>query len=101
MITVTHFVLLATILFSIGIVGVIINTHNLIVMLLSIELILLAGNILFVAFSYFHGNLDGQLFSMFLLAITAAETAVALSVILLYFKHKKTVSINQSDQMRG
>ena len=101
MITLTHFVILAVILFMIGIVGVIINTHNLIVMLLSVEVILLAGNILFVAFAYFHGNMEGQLFSMFLLAVTAAETAVALSIILLYFKRKKTVSMNQSEQMRG
>jgi NADH-quinone oxidoreductase subunit K len=100
MIEPTHFIILSVILFSLGIIGVVINTHNLIVMLLSIELILLASNILFVAFSFFHKDIEGQVFSMFLLAVSAAEVAIALSVILLYFKRKGTISINQQDQMR-
>jgi NADH-quinone oxidoreductase subunit K len=60
----------------------------------------LASNILFVAFSFFHKDIEGQVFSMFLLAVSAAEVAIALSVILLYFKRKGTISINQQDQMR-
>jgi NADH-quinone oxidoreductase subunit K len=101
MIEITHFIVLAVILFSLGIIGVIINTHNLIVMLLSIELILLSSNILFVAFSFFQKNIDGQVFSMFLLAVSAAEAAIGLSIILLYFKKKGTVSIHRNDQMKG
>ncbi len=101
MIEITHFLVLAIILFSLGVVGVIINTHNLIVMLLSIELILLAANLLFVSFSFFTQNVEGQMFSMFLLAISAAEAAIGLSIILAYFKVKGTISINQKDQMKG
>ena len=101
MIEITHFIVLSIILFSLGIIGVIINTHNLIVMLLSIELILLAANILFVSFSFFNANIAGQMFAMFLLAVSAAEAAIALSIILLYFKNKGTISINQKDQMKG
>ncbi len=101
MIEITHFLVLAIILFSLGVVGVIINTHNLIVMLLSIELILLAANLLFVSFSFFTQNVEGQMFSMFLLAISAAEAAIGLSIILAYFKAKGTISINQKDQMKG
>lgn len=101
MIDMIHFIGLAVLLFSIGIVGVIINTHNIIVMLLCAELMLLAANILFVAFSFFQKNIDGQLFSIFLLAIGAAEIAIGLSIVLFYFKEKGTVSIHQDDQMKG
>lgn len=101
MIDIIHFIGLAVLLFSIGIVGVIINTHNIIVMLLCAELMLLSANILFVAFSFFQKNIDGQLFSIFLLAIGAAEIAIALSIVLFYFKEKDTISIHQDDQMKG
>jgi NADH-quinone oxidoreductase subunit K len=100
MITIYHFIILAIILFSIGFVGVIINTHNLIIMLLSVEIMLLASNLLLTTFSFFTSNIKGQVAAMFFLAISAAEMAIALSIVMLYFKRKGTISINQQDQMR-
>lgn len=101
MITLQHFMVLSCILFTIGFLGVIINLHNIIVILLSIEIMLLATNILFVSLSYFLKNLDGQILSMFILGVSAAEAAIALSIAMLYFKKKQTVSLQLDERMKG
>jgi NADH-quinone oxidoreductase subunit K len=96
-----HFIILGTILFFIGLSGIIVKRSSIIGSLLSLELMLLAANINFVAYSSYLGNLDGQIFSIFILTIAAAESAVALAIIVCYFKNKNTININDINELKG
>jgi NADH-quinone oxidoreductase subunit K len=95
------FLLVAAILFTLGIVGIFLNRKNVIVILMSIELILLAVNINFVAFSHFLGDLVGQIFTLFVLTVAAAEAAIGLAIVVVYFRNRGTIEVEEINQMKG
>ena len=98
-ITLTHFLILSSLLFVIGIGGIFLNRKNIIVILMSIELMLLSVNINFVAFSAYLDNLLGQIFSLFILTIAAAEAAIGLAILVVYFRNKDSVAVEDVSQM--
>ncbi|MBP7253492.1 MAG: NADH-quinone oxidoreductase subunit NuoK [Alphaproteobacteria bacterium] len=98
---ITHYVVLASILFTISIFGLFVNRKNVIVLLMCIELILLAVNINFVAFSSYVGNITGQVFTMFVLTVAAAEAAIGLAILVVYFRNRGTIAVEDVHQMKG
>jgi NADH-quinone oxidoreductase subunit K len=96
-----HYLTLAAIIFTIGIVGIFLNRKNVIIILMSIELILLAVNINLVSFSIYLQNLVGQVFTMFILTVAAAEAAVGLAIIVIYYKNKGSINVEQIDSLKG
>ena len=103
-IPITYQLYLSIIIFTIGLIGVFLNRKNLIVLLMSIELIFLSANINFVAFNRFSSglnNLDGHVFSIFVIVLAAAEAAVALAIVINLFKNHQTVNIDEARELRG
>ena len=96
-----HYLTLAAIIFAIGIVGIFLNRKNVIIILMSIELMLLAVNINLVSFSIYLQNLVGQIFTMFILTVAAAEAAVGLSIIVLYYKNKGSINVEEISSLKG
>jgi NADH-quinone oxidoreductase subunit K len=96
-----HYLVVGAILFTLGVLGIFINRKNVIVILMSVELILLAVNINFVAFSVFLGDLVGQVFAMFVLTVAAAEAAIGLAILVIYFRNRGTIAVDDVRQMRG
>ena len=96
-----HYLTLAAIIFVIGVVGIFLNRKNVIIILMSIELILLAVNINLVSFSIYLQNLVGQVFTMFILTVAAAEAAVGLAIIVLYYKNKGSINVQQISSLKG
>ena len=96
-----HYLTLAAIIFTIGIIGIFLNRKNVIIILMSIELILLAVNINLVSFSIYLQNLVGQLFAMFILTVAAAEAAVGLAIIVIYYKNKGSINVEQVSSLKG
>ena len=96
-----HYLTLAAIIFVIGIVGIFLNRKNVIIILMSIELILLAVNINLVSFSIYLQNLVGQIFTMFIMTVAAAEAAVGLAIIVLYYKNKGSINVEQISSLKG
>ena len=96
-----HYLTLAAIIFVIGIVGIFLNRKNVIIILMSIELILLAVNINLVSFSIYLQNLVGQIFTMFILTVAAAEAAVGLAIIVLYYKNKGSINVEEISSLKG
>ena len=96
-----HYLTLAAIIFSIGIIGIFLNRKNVIIILMSIELILLAVNINLVSFSIYLQNLIGEVFTMFILTVAAAEAAVGLAIIVIYYKNKGSINVDQIDSLKG
>ncbi|MBS0567321.1 MAG: NADH-quinone oxidoreductase subunit NuoK [Proteobacteria bacterium] len=101
MITLSHYIVLGTILFCISVAGIFINRKNVIVLLMSIELMLLAVNTNFVAFSRFLGNVDGQVFVFFILTVAAAESAIGLAILVTLFRNRATINVGEIDSMKG
>jgi NADH-quinone oxidoreductase subunit K len=97
----THYLTVGAILFTLGIFGIFLNRKNVIVILMSIELMLLAVNINFVAFSVFGNNLIGQVFAMFVLTVAAAEAAIGLAILVVYFRNRGTIRVEDINMMRG
>ena len=97
----SHYLAIAAILFTIGVFGIFLNRKNVIVMLMSIELILLAVNINFVAFSSFLGDLVGQVFALFVLTVAAAEAAIGLAILVIYFRNRGTIAVEDVNLMKG
>ena len=97
----SHYLTVAAILFSLGIVGVFLNRKNVIIILMSIELMLLAVNINLVAFSSFLGDLVGQLFAIFVLTVAAAEAAVGLAILVVYFRNRGSIAVEDINMMKG
>lgn len=97
----TEFLTVAALLFGLGIAGIILNRKNIIVLLMSIELILLAVNTNFVAFSYFLGNMIGQLFVFFVLTVAAAEAAIGLAILVVLYRKRETIEVQQLDALKG
>ena len=96
-----HYLTLAAIIFTIGIIGIFLNRKNVIIILMSIELILLAVNINLVSFSIYLQNLIGQVFTMFVLTVAAAEAAVGLAIIVIYYKNKGSINVEQISSLKG
>src|SRR5579871_5244078 len=96
-----HYLVVAAILFTIGIFGIFLNRRNVIIILMSIELMLLAVNINFVAFSSFLHDLTGQVFAMFVLTVAAAEAAIGLAILVIYFRDRGTIAVDDVNRMKG
>ena len=96
-----HYLSLSAIIFSIGIIGIFLNRKNVIIILMSIELILLAVNINLVSFSIYLHDLTGQVFTMFILTVAAAEAAVGLAIIVMYYKNKGSIHVEQISSLKG
>jgi len=96
-----HYLTLAAIIFTVGIIGIFLNRKNVIIILMSIELILLAVNINLVSFSIYLQNLVGQVFAMFILTVAAAEAAVGLAIIVIYYKNRGSINVEQISSLKG
>jgi NADH-quinone oxidoreductase subunit K len=96
-----HYVTLGAVLFTIGVFGIFLNRKNVIIILMSIELMLLAVNINFVAFSTHLGDLVGQVFAMFVLTVAAAEAAIGLAILVVYFRNRGTIAVEDVNLMKG
>ena len=96
-----HYLTVAAILFTLGIFGIFLNRKNVIIMLMSIELMLLAVSINFVAFSVFLNDLVGQAFAMFVLTVAAAEAAIGLAILVVYFRNRGTIGVEDINMMKG
>ena len=96
-----HYLTVAAILFTLGIFGIFLNKKNVIIILMSIELMLLAVNINLVAFSSYLNDLTGQVFAMFVLTVAAAEAAIGLAILVVYFRNRGTIAVEQINQMQG
>ena len=101
MIGLAHYLTVAAILFVIGVLGIFLNRRNVILMLMALELLLLAVNINLVAFSAFLGDLTGQVFAMFVLTVAAAEAAIGLAILDIFFRRKGSIAVDDADRMRG
>ncbi len=97
----THYLIVSAALFTIGVVGIFVNRKNIIVILMAIELILLAVNLNFIAFSVFNGTITGQVFAMLVLTVAAAEAAVGLAILVVYFRNRGDISVENVDIMKG
>jgi NADH-quinone oxidoreductase subunit K len=100
-ITLQHYLLLGGILFAIAIAGIFLNRKNVIVLLMCIELMLLAVNFNFVAFSRFLGDLEGQVFVFFILTVAAAEAAIGLAILVVLFRQRRSINVEELDAMKG
>ncbi len=101
MITLTQVLILGAILFSISVAGIFLNRKNLIVLLMAIELMLLSVNMNFIAFSYYMGDLAGQVFVFFILTVAAAEAAIGLAILVVLFLNKRTINVHALNEMKG
>lgn len=96
-----HFLIVSAALFTIGVVGIFVNRKNVIVILMALELILLSVNLNLVAFSVFTGTIEGQIFAMLVLTVAAAEAAVGLAILVVYFRNRRDISVENVDLMKG
>src|SRR5574343_190211 len=99
--TLSHFLILGAILFAISVIGIFLNRKNLLVLLMAIELMLLAVNMNFVAFSHYLQDLSGQVFVFFILTVAAAESAIGLAILVVLFRNLKTINVDDLDQLKG
>ncbi|HXK55944.1 MAG TPA: NADH-quinone oxidoreductase subunit NuoK [Gammaproteobacteria bacterium] len=101
MLALTDFLMLGAILFSLSVAGIFLNRKNVIILLMCIELMLLAVNINFVAFSHFHGDTVGQVFVFFILTVAAAEAAIGLAILVVLFRNRRTINVEELDTLKG
>jgi NADH-quinone oxidoreductase subunit K len=101
MVTLSHYLILGAILFAIAVVGIFLNRKNVIILLMSIELMLLAVNMNFVAFSHYLGNLGGQVFVFFILTVAAAESAIGLAILVVLFRNTSTINVDDINALKG
>lgn len=100
-ITLNHYLVLSGLLFTIGVMGIFLNRRNVIIMLMSIELILLSVNLNFVAFSNSLNDISGQIFTLFILTVAAAESAIGLAILVVYFRNRGSIKIDDISVMHG
>jgi NADH-quinone oxidoreductase subunit K len=100
-ISLSHFLVVAAILFTLGVAGIVVNHKNIIVVLMSVELILLSVNINLVAFSAFLGDLTGQVFALFILTVAAAEAAIGLAILVTYYRNRGSIAVEDINLMKG
>lgn len=96
-----HFLVVAAVLFALGVIGIFVNRRNIIVILMAIELMLLAVNINFVAFSVYQHNMIGQVFAMIVLTVAAAEAAIGLAILVVYFRNRGDIAVESVNMMKG
>lgn len=101
MLVLSDFLILGAVLFCISMAGIFLNRKNMIVLLMCIELMLLAVNMNFLAFSHFGGNIHGQIFVFFILTVAAAESAIGLAILVVLFRNKRTINVEDLDSMKG
>lgn len=101
MISLSHYLILAAILFAIGVVGIFLNRKNLIVLLMAIELMLLAVNLNFIAFSHYLHDTAGQIFVFFILTVAAAESGIGLAILVALFRNMSTIDVDDLDSLKG
>ncbi len=101
MIPLSHYLILSALLFSVGVVGIFLNRRNLIIMLMAIELILLAVNMNFIAFSHHLGDLSGQVFVFFILTVAAAESAIGLAILVALFRNLRSIDVDDLGTLKG
>ncbi|MCF6257417.1 NADH-ubiquinone oxidoreductase chain K [hydrothermal vent metagenome] len=101
MISISHFLILGAILFCISIAGIFLNRKNVIIILMAIELMLLAVNMNFVAFSHYLGDIAGQVFVFFILTVAAAEAAIGLAILVVLFRNRRTINVEELDSLKG
>ena len=101
MLALTDFLMLGAILFSLSVAGIFLNRKNVIILLMCIELMLLAVNINFVAFSHFHGDTVGQVFVFFILTVAAVESAIGLAILVVLFRNRRTINVEDLDTLKG
>ncbi len=101
MIPLSHYLILGALLFAIGVVGIFLNRKNLIILLMSIELLLLAVNINFIAFSHYLQDIAGQVFVFFILTVAAAEAAIGLAILIVLFRSRQTINVDDLDSLKG
>ncbi|MEW6414617.1 MAG: NADH-quinone oxidoreductase subunit NuoK [Pseudomonadota bacterium] len=101
MISLSHYLVLGGILFSIAVLGIFLNRKNVIVLLMAIELMLLAVNMNFIAFSHYLGDIHGQVFVFFILTVAAAESAIGLAILVVLFRNLRTINVDDLDHLKG
>jgi NADH-quinone oxidoreductase subunit K len=101
MIALSHYLALGAILFSLSIVGIFLNRKNIVILLMSIELMLLAVNLNFIAFSHYLQDTTGQIFVFFILTVAAAESAIGLAIIIVVFRRRQTINVSDLDSLKG
>ena len=101
MLSLSHFLVLGAVLFAISIVGIFLNRKNVIILLMAIELMLLAVNMNFIAFSYYLGDIAGQVFVFFILTVAAAESAIGLAILVVLFRNLQTINVDDLDNLKG
>ena len=101
MIPLSHYLFLGAVLFAISVAGIFINRKNVIILLMCIELMLLSANINFVAFSHYLNDITGQVFVFFILTVAAAEAAIGLAILVLLFRNRRTIDVDQLKEMKG
>jgi NADH-quinone oxidoreductase subunit K len=101
MISLSHYLVLGGILFAISVLGIFLNRKNVIILLMAIELMLLAVNMNFIAFSHYLGDIHGQVFVFFILTVAAAESAIGLAILVVLFRNLRTINVDDLDQLKG
>ncbi len=101
MISLSHYLVLGAVLFAISVIGIFLNRKNVIVLLMAIELMLLAVNMNFIAFSHFLGDMAGQVFVFFILTVAAAESAIGLAILVVLFRNLHTINVEDINRMKG
>lgn len=101
MIPLSHFLIVGALLFSISVAGIFLNRKNMIILLMCIELMLLAVNLNFIAFSHYLGDMSGQVFVFFILTVAAAEAAIGLAILVTVFRNRRTINVQDLDEMKG
>lgn len=97
----SHYLTVAAILFTLGVFGIFLNRKNVIIIMMSVELMLLAVNLNFVAFSSYLNDLVGQIFTMFVLTVAAAEAAIGLAIVVVFFRNRGTIAVEEISQLKG
>ncbi|MDH5512267.1 MAG: NADH-quinone oxidoreductase subunit NuoK [Gammaproteobacteria bacterium] len=101
MIPLSHYLILGAILFSLSVVGIFLNRKNLVILLMAIELMLLAVNLNFIAFSHYLGDVAGQVFVFFILTVAAAESAIGLAILVVVFRNRQTINVEDLSSLKG
>lgn len=101
MIPLSHYLILGAILFAISVVGIFLNRKNVVILLMAIELLLLAVNMNFVAFSHYLNDIAGQVFVFFILTVAAAESAIGLAILIVLFRSRQTINVDELDSLKG
>ncbi len=100
-VTLAHYLMLGGVVFTVGLLGIVLNRRNVIMILMAIELLLLAVNLNFVAFSAYLGDPTGQVFTLFVLTVAAAEAAVGLAILVVFFRHRGTIAVEDIQELKG